>query len=488
MLGWRRRKDGFEWREYVRTTILVRRKNRRDRIVRASNAAVDGLKVAGERGVAAGAVGAQAVGRAAMVAGEQGLAMGVAGANVLGRKAKDAGRQGLEMGAVGLRVADDRIRAGLPALWDALQTFAAKVLAALGALAVFIAAAAVRIGEISAPTIVSTWERLQPFFAWVRKPGVTTVLALVAAVALIGSFRRIAANGWSGDLVIALLIGAIVACILLAAWLARGVPEWLAAGLRGTGRGVGGLAAAATAAAPSRASLARSGGIAVLLALVVGAGWLVWRAAAALPSLVASETLEGRAVALSGDSVRVAKTTVVLAGIEAPVDGQVCRSESGRPWRCDTAAKLALAHLLRSGAVACELSGSDDQGRRVGTCRQGETDIAAELVRNGDVFSDTGFLSSYGSLESEARAAKAGIWRGEAVRPSDYRAQKWEEAKREAPEGCPIKGNVSRGQRVYVLPWAQDYERVKISSRRGERWFCSEDEALAAGWKPSGQS
>ena len=32
MLGWRKRNDGFEWREYVRTTILVRRKHRRERV------------------------------------------------------------------------------------------------------------------------------------------------------------------------------------------------------------------------------------------------------------------------------------------------------------------------------------------------------------------------------------------------------------------------------------------------------------------------
>ena len=44
----------------------------------------------------------------------------------------------------------------------------------------------------------------------------------------------------------------------------------------------------------------------------------------------------------------------------------------------------------------------------------GETDIAAELVRNGHVFAETGFFATYGSLESEAREAKAGIWRGEA--------------------------------------------------------------------------
>ena len=223
--------------------------------------------------------------------------------------------------------------------------------------------------------------------------------------------------------------------------------------------------------------------------MVIGAGWIVWRAAAALPSLVTSEdsTLKGRAAALSGDTLRVAGTTLILSGIEAPVDGQTCGADGAHRWRCDAAAKSALAKLLRAGPVTCAL-GSEDAGRKTGTCHQGDKDIAAELVRNGDVFAETGFFSSYGSLESEAQEEKVGIWRGEAARPSEYRAQKWEEAKRAAPEGCPIKGNVTRGRRVYVLPWAQGYERVKITSRRGERWFCSEDEALAAGWKPSGQS
>ncbi len=33
-----------------------------------------------------------------------------------------------------------------------------------------------------------------------------------------------------------------------------------------------------------------------------------------------------------------------------------------------------------------------------------------------------------------------------------------------------------------------DYERVKVSRNRGERWFCSESEAQEAGFKPSEQS
>ena len=65
MFGWRKRNDGFEWRDYVRTTILVRRKKRRDRVGEARKAAVENLKAAGQRGAAVGAEGAKAMGRGA---------------------------------------------------------------------------------------------------------------------------------------------------------------------------------------------------------------------------------------------------------------------------------------------------------------------------------------------------------------------------------------------------------------------------------------
>ena len=76
-----------------------------------------------------------------------------------------------------------------------------------------------------------------------------------------------------------------------------------------------------------------------------------------------------------------------------------------------------------------------------------------------------------------------GLWNGEAERPGTYRARTWEEAKRAAPDGCPIKGQVAGGARVYVLPWSPEYGRVRVSRARGDRWFCSEKEAIAAGWR-----
>nr|WP_244420843.1 hypothetical protein [Mesorhizobium japonicum] len=51
--------------------------------------------------------------------------------------------------------------------------------------------------------------------------------------------------------------------------------------------------------------------------------------------------------------------------------------------------------------------------------------------------------------------------------------------------GCNIKGNISinTGERIYHVPGQEHYWETKISPQYGERWFCTEDEARAAGWR-----
>lgn len=50
---------------------------------------------------------------------------------------------------------------------------------------------------------------------------------------------------------------------------------------------------------------------------------------------------------------------------------------------------------------------------------------------------------------------------------------------------CTIKDNVSvnSGERIYHVPGQKFYAETKISPQYGERWFCSEAEARAAGWR-----
>lgn len=49
---------------------------------------------------------------------------------------------------------------------------------------------------------------------------------------------------------------------------------------------------------------------------------------------------------------------------------------------------------------------------------------------------------------------------------------------------CDIKGNVTNlGEKIYHVPKSKWYEKTHIDEGRGERWFCSEDEARGAGWR-----
>ncbi len=49
---------------------------------------------------------------------------------------------------------------------------------------------------------------------------------------------------------------------------------------------------------------------------------------------------------------------------------------------------------------------------------------------------------------------------------------------------CNIKGNVNtRGERIYHVPGQKYYDQTEISASHGERWFCTEAEAEAAGWR-----
>lgn len=51
-------------------------------------------------------------------------------------------------------------------------------------------------------------------------------------------------------------------------------------------------------------------------------------------------------------------------------------------------------------------------------------------------------------------------------------------------EGCRIKGNITReGSKLYWVPGSRRYAETVITERSGERWFCTEDEAKAAGWQ-----
>lgn len=177
-----------------------------------------------------------------------------------------------------------------------------------------------------------------------------------------------------------------------------------------------------------------------------------------------------------------------LAGIAAPEANQPCLTASGRRWNCQISAKRALERTLRGKSVACEASGEDASGVTFATCKIGDDDVARGLVRDGHVFAANSIFSSYKAEEEPARAEKKGLWQGETVHPDTWRERVWEEAKRTAPDGCPIKGVVTSSARTYAMPWSSAYSGSRFRATKAQQWFCSEDDARAAGFKAASNS
>lgn len=81
--------------------------------------------------------------------------------------------------------------------------------------------------------------------------------------------------------------------------------------------------------------------------------------------------------------------------------------------------------------------------------------------------------AAYKAAERAAREAGKGIWGSGCLAPPPA-----------APGSCDIKGNISSsGERIYHVPGQRYYEVTKIDESKGERWFCSESDAVAAGWR-----
>jgi len=114
--------------------------------------------------------------------------------------------------------------------------------------------------------------------------------------------------------------------------------------------------------------------------------------------------------------------------------------------------------------------------------------VNAILVREGYAMAstyppDVKYQELFLGLQGEARDAGLGLW-GPACIPTPV-----------APGVCDysgtgqrlIKGNISKdtGEKIYHVPGGEFYDKTVIDESAGERWFCTEQEAVAAGWRRS---
>ncbi|MDP2946334.1 MAG: thermonuclease family protein [bacterium] len=110
--------------------------------------------------------------------------------------------------------------------------------------------------------------------------------------------------------------------------------------------------------------------------------------------------------------------------------------------------------------------------------------VNLELVKQGFAYSysyppDIKYQDQIINAQQEAKGAIRGLWSACPVQAAIPAPQE------NNPSGsCLIKGNISTsGEKIYHLLGCGSYSKTQIDEKRGEKWFCSESEAQAAGWR-----
>jgi endonuclease YncB( thermonuclease family) len=217
------------------------------------------------------------------------------------------------------------------------------------------------------------------------------------------------------------------------------------------------------------------------------------------------------AIARDGATIQLGDLTFRLDGIDAPEYDQICIDDHADPWTCGIEARDQLSKLIAGHPVHCDDLGSDKTSKRrhLGVCSvEGQTvSLNQQLLRQGLALSAAGGASARFAADAlSAQDAKTGLWKGCFIAPREFRVGKKDGAllgaacrpdrDKEiraalfpedfaAPAGCTIKGKFAVRARVtfnvgiYHLRGCPSYPAIT----EPDRWFCSEDDAQAAGFR-----
>jgi endonuclease YncB( thermonuclease family) len=190
----------------------------------------------------------------------------------------------------------------------------------------------------------------------------------------------------------------------------------------------------------------------------------------------------GRVRVIDGDTFDVANVRVRLHGIDAPEAKQTCETEQGASWACGAWVTSQVGVLYDGKRARCREVDVDRYGRVVARCEIAGRDVGQQLVSNGLAFAYRKYSMAYDLDEKRAAVNDRGLHASRVQNPAQYRATR---AKGRIPldRNCVIKGNITKNGQIYHMPGQRDYERTGINMNKGERWFCSERDARASGWR-----
>jgi endonuclease YncB( thermonuclease family) len=136
-----------------------------------------------------------------------------------------------------------------------------------------------------------------------------------------------------------------------------------------------------------------------------------------------AQPLAGQASVIDGDTIELRGQRIRLWGIDAPESDQLCRGSDSLPYRCGSAAALALADRIGRSLVTCETRAIDRYKRTVAICVAAGVDLARWLVRSGLALDWPQYSrGAYASDQASAARDGAGMFAGSYTNPWTYRA------------------------------------------------------------------
>ncbi|MGB8893595.1 MAG: thermonuclease family protein, partial [Pseudolabrys sp.] len=164
-----------------------------------------------------------------------------------------------------------------------------------------------------------------------------------------------------------------------------------------------------------------------------------------------------------------------------------------------------LAAHIGGRAISCSPNGTDAYKRTLAICSLAGEDLSAWMVQQGWALAYVQYSSPYRKVEDNARTQQRGLWQGAFIAPWDWRHRNTKtvilgalsvpitaqaillapSATEGAPSPeCTIKGNVNRnGERIYHMQNQRFYASIRMNMGGSKRWFCTAEEAEAAGWR-----
>ncbi|WP_300068145.1 thermonuclease family protein [uncultured Ruegeria sp.] len=199
------------------------------------------------------------------------------------------------------------------------------------------------------------------------------------------------------------------------------------------------------------------------------------------PSLaIAADLVEGLVNVIDADTWVVGGVRVRLHGIDAPELGQNCEKNDGKAWACGNWVTQEVRRRFHGKPAQCTPLDWDRYGRVIARCRVIGQDAGRDMVRRGVAFAYRKYSTDYVAEEAHAASERAGLHGAHVQMPWVYRAS--DVTQSSGP--CRIKGNISfSGECIYHAQGQEHYSKTRVSAGGKERWFCSETEAKAAGWR-----